>query len=476
MKKFISICLALVIAMTAIPIAPISVAGSLLSDTYDDEEEYTYYTGVKNYSTPITMYVKSEKAIVYKNLYDTDGRIEILQGVKKNTKIQVTGEGKWDSCDMYFVKVGSENGMVNRENLGIDLTPPENLKLKTRKYGFNVTWKRVNNSNVSGYEIQYSPNKKFKGKEVKSIYIQNPKTTKKWVIRFEKHDYYVRIRSYNGDCEKKTSGYKLRYSKFSKIKKVHTNKCHPVKDPYWDTEDLDGSYLPTDEKVRGDAIRLQEEKERTGAIQFKEKQIVFINTGMLSLPESDIIDFSVPELYQGGERIKYNKGKIKWSSSNEKILKIKKSGEVVPKKEGKAYIKAEYKGKKIQIQAEVLSPDIEMSNYKDNKQKHIITMIWKNNSSDDITMDFSNISVYGFEDDGNALMISHFNVRTIGDEEVILHAGEKQKVSFEYKTPKNIKIGDASIQFDIKYKGYEINVMGIDVKGGIDIYTLKDEL
>ena len=109
----------------------------------------------------------------------------------------------------------------------------------------------------------------------------------------------IRDRSYIGDCEKKTPGYKLKYSKFSKAKKVHTNKCHPVKDPFWDTEDLDGSDIPTDEKVRGDAIRLQEEKERTGAIQVKEKKIVFINTGMLSLSESDIIDFSVPELYQG---------------------------------------------------------------------------------------------------------------------------------------------------------------------------------
>mgnify|MGYP001631185745 FL=1 len=87
---------------------------------------------------------------------------------------------------------------------------------------------------------------------------------------------------------------------------------------------------------------------------------------MSSLSESDIIDFSVPELYQGGERIQYNWRKIKWSSSNEKILKIKNSGEVVPKKEGKAYIRAAYKGKKVKILAEVISPDIKMSNYKNN--------------------------------------------------------------------------------------------------------------
>ena len=93
MKKIISIFLALVIIMTAIPIAPVPVAGRVVSDT-DDEEEYIYYTGVKTYDTPITMCVKSEKAIIYKNLYDTAGQMEILREVKKNTKIQVTGEGK----------------------------------------------------------------------------------------------------------------------------------------------------------------------------------------------------------------------------------------------------------------------------------------------------------------------------------------------------------------------------------------------
>ena len=308
-----------------------------------------------------------------------------------------------------------------------------------------MTWKKVNDPSVSGYQIQYSPNKKFKGEEVENIYIQNPNTTKKWVIRFEKHDYYVRIRSYIGDCEKKTPGYKLKYSKFSKAKKVHTNKCHPVKDPFWDTEDLDGSDIPTDEKVRGDAIRLQEEKERTGAIQVKEKKIVFINTGMLSLSESDIIDFSVPELYQGGERVEYNWRKIKWTCSNKKILKIKKSGEIVPKKEGKTYIKAVYKGQKIKIPVEVISPDLDVYGSAYDKYEDAI----------------ANIS---------------FGPRIIGEEEVLLHPEEKKKISFTYQPLKKRKINEGTIYFDIKYKGYDIDVMGINTDVSVYIYTLKDEL
>lgn len=55
MKKIISIFLALVIIMTAIPIAPVPVAGRVVSDT-DDEEEYIYYDlRVKRYSSKDTL-------------------------------------------------------------------------------------------------------------------------------------------------------------------------------------------------------------------------------------------------------------------------------------------------------------------------------------------------------------------------------------------------------------------------------------
>lgn len=199
---------------------------------------------------------------------------------------------------------------------------------------------------------------------------------------------------------------------------------------------------------------------------------------MLSLPESDIIDFSVPELYQGGERVEYNWRKIKWTCSNKKILKIKKSGEIVPKKEGKTYITAVYKGKKIKIPVEVISPDLEMSNYKNNKQKHIITMTFKNNSSNDMRIDFSDLDVYGsaYDNYEDAIVNISFAPRIIGEEEILLHPGEKKKVSFTYQPLKKRNINEGTIYFDIKYKGYDIDVMGINTDASIYIYTLKDEL
>lgn len=196
---------------------------------------------------------------------------------------------------------------------------------------------------------------------------------------------------------------------------------------------------------------------------------------MLSLSESDIIDFSVPELYQGGERVEYNWRKIKWTCSNKKILKIKKSGEIVPKKEGKTYIKAVYKGQKIKIPVEVISPDLEMSNYKNNKQKHIITMTFKNNSSNDIKIDFSDLDVYGsaYDKYEDAIANISFGPRIIGEEEVLLHPEEKKKISFTYQPLKKRKINEGTIYFDIKYKGYDIDVMGISTDVSVYIYTLK---
>ena len=193
---------------------------------------------------------------------------------------------------------------------------------------------------------------------------------------------------------------------------------------------------------------------------------------MLCLSESDIIDFSVPELDQGGERVEYNWRKIKWTCSNKKILKIKKSGEIVPKKEGKTYIKAVYKGQKIKIPVEVISPDLEMSNYKNNKQKHIITMTFKNNSSNDIKIDFSDLDVYGsaYDKYEDAIANISFGPRFIGEEEVLLHPEEKKKISFTYQPLKKRKINEGTIYFDIKYKGYDIDVMGINTDVSVYIY------
>ncbi len=96
-------------------------------------------------------------------------------------------------------------------------------KIKKGKKSFKVTWKKI--KGVSGYQIQYSTNKKFKkkikGKKyvVKKVSVKKAKTTKKTIKKLKANKkYYVRIRTY-----KVVKGKRV-YSKWSKVKAVRTKK------------------------------------------------------------------------------------------------------------------------------------------------------------------------------------------------------------------------------------------------------------
>ena len=79
-----------------------------------------------------------------------------------------------------------------------------------------VKWKKK--SKITGYQIQYSTDSKFK-KNKKSIKLKKAKTTSKKVSNLkESKKYYFRIRTY------KSSNKKTRYSKWSKVKSIKTQK------------------------------------------------------------------------------------------------------------------------------------------------------------------------------------------------------------------------------------------------------------
>jgi len=87
-------------------------------------------------------------------------------------------------------------------------------KLSKGKKKFTVTWAKV--SDVKGYQIQYSSDKKFK-KNNKSVTVTKQKTTKATVKKLKsKKKYYVRVRTY-----KTVNGKKI-YSSWSKVKSVKT--------------------------------------------------------------------------------------------------------------------------------------------------------------------------------------------------------------------------------------------------------------
>lgn len=240
----------------------------------------------------------------------------------------------WDQDEAYIVQTSDGIGIINKSELsetaGGKIKAPENVTLKKRKFGFNVTWKKSKNPSVSGYEIQCSPNKNFKGSKVEKVYIQDRNITKKWMVYFEGNNYYVRMRSYNGVYNEDEIDLKMKYSKFSKVKKIHISKCHPVKGAEWDNLYLDynvmedGSRVVKIVKAYGDEVRQQEERQRTGKIKLETSSQLIVDDSMFSEGEWWRTGDYAPRLYQGGQPIAYDRGNIKWSSSNPKILKIKK--------------------------------------------------------------------------------------------------------------------------------------------------------
>ena len=84
--------------------------------------------------------------------------------------------------------------------------------VKAQSKAFTVKWKKK--SGITGYQIQYSTNSKFK-KGNKSIKIKSAKTVSKKITKLKvAKKYYVRIRTYKGK----------KYSKWSKVKSIKTTK------------------------------------------------------------------------------------------------------------------------------------------------------------------------------------------------------------------------------------------------------------
>lgn len=123
------------------------------------------------------------------------------------------------------VQSGSTNGNTTASNngssaeaasSGVSAKPKATSikKLSRGKKKFEATWKKVNG--VSGYQLQYSTNSKFK-KDKKTITINKAKTISKTVKGLKpKKKYYVRMRTY-----KIVNGKKV-YSSWSKAKSVKT--------------------------------------------------------------------------------------------------------------------------------------------------------------------------------------------------------------------------------------------------------------
>ena len=100
----------------------------------------------------------------------------------------------------------------NVAKAAVSLTTSSVKSIKAQSKSLKITWKRK--SGITGYEIQYSTNKKFK--KAKIIKIKKSKTKSKIIKRLKrKKRYYIRIRTYkiiNGKT------YRSRWSKKKSVK------------------------------------------------------------------------------------------------------------------------------------------------------------------------------------------------------------------------------------------------------------------
>ena len=93
-------------------------------------------------------------------------------------------------------------------------------RLSSASRGFVVRWKRQR-AQTSGYELQYSTNKKFSKKAVRKVMVKgNKKASKRITGRKPGKKYYVRIRTYKS--VKGRGKTKKFYSAWSKVKTVRT--------------------------------------------------------------------------------------------------------------------------------------------------------------------------------------------------------------------------------------------------------------
>ncbi len=114
-----------------------------------------------------------------------------------------------------FEKNSGSGDVSDKENIHLPKATTIKGKIKARSKAFLVKWKKQ--TDVSGYQIQYSTNKKFKKQGTKIKTVKKPTAAKLTVKKLKaRKKYYVRIRTY------KTINGTNYYSAWSKSKSVKT--------------------------------------------------------------------------------------------------------------------------------------------------------------------------------------------------------------------------------------------------------------
>lgn len=137
---------------------------------------------------------------------------------------EITYSNKYSkNVGKYTVKVTLKGQYEGTKTLTYKIEPNGTKIKKISKYskGFKVTWNKQK-SQTTGYEIQYSSDKKFK-KNNQKVKVNKNKQTSSTIKKLKRNKkYYVRIRTYK---KVKVGGKNIKiYSNWSKVKNVTTKK------------------------------------------------------------------------------------------------------------------------------------------------------------------------------------------------------------------------------------------------------------
>ncbi|MGN1420404.1 MAG: fibronectin type III domain-containing protein [Eubacterium sp.] len=227
MKKLTSLFLSLVLMISTFSVSNMFAfaAGTNIRDaeeiTFDTEysgnlisgqegQQFDFYKFVVPVNSKITISSElydSQWNYSYYNIYNAEGEIiyddygtynNAIGGWKFNKTYSLSKGTYYFSTSNYHISGCSLNGggtYYFKIKISPKLSKPLNIKLSNKKRKtLRVSWSKA--SNITGYQIQYSTDKKFK-KAVKSIIENDKNATSKSIKNLKSNKkYYVRMRSY----------------------------------------------------------------------------------------------------------------------------------------------------------------------------------------------------------------------------------------------------------------------------------------
>ena len=180
----------------------------VMVETSDQQYGMVTGSGIRQYGSFAQVEASANEGCVFKGWYQGNRLVSNETVYRFSVVEDVTLVAR-------FEKNSGSGNISDKENINLPKATTIKGKIKARSKAFLVKWKKQ--AEVSGYQIQYSTNKKFKKKGTKIKTVKKSTAAKLTVKKLKAgKKYYVRIRTY------KTINGTNYYSAWSKSKSVKT--------------------------------------------------------------------------------------------------------------------------------------------------------------------------------------------------------------------------------------------------------------